>query len=50
MAAFVSKLIALPEIEDVKILNTNLKTYLTSQAVDFSMILIIDNNYLADHD
>ncbi len=50
LSAFVSKLIALPEIEDVKIINTTLKTYLTTQAVDFNMILIIDNSYLADHD
>jgi Tfp pilus assembly protein PilN len=49
LSQFVNKLIAQPEIEDVKVLNTNLKTYVSTQAVEFNMIIIIDNNYLADH-
>jgi hypothetical protein len=50
LSSFVNKLIALPEIEDVKIINTSLKSFLTTQTVDFSMIVIIDNKYLANHD
>jgi hypothetical protein len=49
LSVFVNKLIELPEIEDVKVLNTNLKTYTSTQAIDFNMILIIDTSYLADH-
>ncbi len=49
LSVFVNQLIDLPEIEDVKVLNTNLKTYTSTQAIDFNMILIIDTSYLADH-
>jgi hypothetical protein len=49
LSVFVNKLIDLPEIADVKVLNTNLKTYTSTQAIDFNLILIIDTSYLADH-
>jgi hypothetical protein len=49
LSAFVNKLIELPEVEDVKVLNTNLKTYSSTQAIDFNLILIIDTSYLAEH-
>lgn len=49
LAAFISRLMQQPEVQDVKVLNTNLKTYLSSQVIDFNMVVIINNHMSADH-
>ncbi|MDD2799901.1 MAG: PilN domain-containing protein [Methylococcales bacterium] len=50
LAAFVSRLMQQPEVQDVKVLNTNLKTYLSNQVIDFNMVVIINNHMHEDHD
>jgi len=49
LAAFVGRLMQQPEVQDVKVLNTNLKIYLSSQVVDFNMVVIINNHMMVDH-
>ena len=45
---FVNKLIHQPEISDVKVINTSLNSNLSTQVVDFKIIVIINNNYKGD--
>jgi len=47
LSQFVKKILEQPEIEDVKVINTNLKTYTATQAVDFKMIVFINNKFKA---
>ncbi len=49
LSAFVSRLMKQPEINDVKLLNTSLKTYLSTQLVDFKMVVIINNQFAGKH-
>ncbi len=45
LADFVRKLISQPEVEDVKLINTRLRTYSDIQVVEFKMAVIVDNQY-----
>ncbi len=47
-SSFVNKLIQQPEIADVKVINTSLNSTLSSQVVDFKIVVIINNNYKDD--
>lgn len=49
LAAFVGRLLKQPEIEDVQVLSTGLRTFLNSQVVDFKMVVIINNQVMAGH-
>jgi len=49
LSGFISKLINLPEIEDVKVINTSLRSYTSSQVVDFNLVVIINNQFKAGH-
>ena len=45
LANFVSNLIRQPEVTDVKLINTSLRTYHEMQVVEFKMIVIVNNQY-----
>lgn len=47
-SSFVNKLIHQPEIADVKVINTSLNSILSTQVVDFKIVVIINNNYKGD--
>ncbi len=49
LSAFVSNLIKQPEIDDVKVINTSLKSYINSQIVEFNLVVIINNQFREDH-
>jgi len=50
LADFVSRLMQQPEIRDVKVVDTNLKTYLSTQVIDFNMIVMLNNQLPNTHD
>lgn len=45
LAHFVRKLINQPEVKDVELINTRLRTYSGVQVVEFKMAVIVDNQY-----
>ncbi len=45
LAEFIGRLIKRPEIEDVKVLNTSLRTYTTAQVIDFDLAVVVNNYY-----
>ncbi len=45
LANFVGKLINQPEVTDVKLINTSLRTYSNIQVVEFKMAVIVNNEY-----
>jgi hypothetical protein len=47
-SSFVNKLIQQPEIADVKVVNTSLNSNLSTQVIDFKIVVIINNNYKGD--
>ncbi len=49
LSGFIRNLINQPEIEDVKVINTSLRSYTSSQVVDFNLIVIINNQFKDDH-
>lgn len=49
LSSFIRNLINLPEIDDVKVINTNLRNYVSSQVVEFNLVLIINNQFKGDH-
>lgn len=46
---FVTALIDQPEIEDVKVISTNLRSYTNYQLVDFKIIVIVNNQFKMSH-
>ncbi|MEQ1531409.1 MAG: PilN domain-containing protein, partial [Methylococcales bacterium] len=50
LAAFVNRLMLQPEIKDVKVLNTAQKTYLSTQVIDFSLVVTTNNQPYPKHD
>jgi hypothetical protein len=49
LSSFISNLIKQPEINDVKIINTSLRSYTNSQVVEFKIVVIINNQFKDDH-
>lgn len=49
LSGFIRKLINLPEIDDVKVVNTSLRNYTNSQVIEFNLIVIINNQFKDDH-
>jgi hypothetical protein len=49
LSGFVRKLINQPEIDDVKVINTSLRNYTSSQVVDFNLVVIINNQFKDEH-
>jgi Fimbrial assembly protein (PilN) len=49
LSGFIRNLINQPEIDDVKVINTSLRSYTSSQVVDFKIVLIINNQFKDDH-
>lgn len=49
LSGFVRNLINLPEIDDVKVINTNLRPYINSQVVEFNLAVIINNRFKDEH-
>lgn len=46
---FISNLIKQPEIDDVKVVNTSLRSYTSSQVVEFKLVVIINNRFKGEH-
>jgi hypothetical protein len=49
LSAFIRNLINQPEIDDVKVINTSLRSYTSSQVVEFNLIVIINNQFKDEH-
>jgi hypothetical protein len=49
LSGFISNLINQPEIDDVKVINTSLRSYTGSQVVDFNLVVIINNQFKDEH-
>lgn len=49
LAAFIKRLLAQPEIEDVQVLQTRLHTEYDVQVVDFTIAVIVDNQFQVGH-
>jgi cell division protein FtsB len=49
LSGFISNLIKQPEISDVKVINTSLRSYTSSQVVEFKLVVIINNQFKDDH-
>jgi Fimbrial assembly protein (PilN) len=49
LSGFIRNLIKQPEIEDVKVINTSLHSYISSQVVEFNLVVIINNQFKDDH-
>jgi Fimbrial assembly protein (PilN) len=49
LSGFISNLIKQPEINDVKVINTSLRSYTSSQVVEFKLVVIINNQFKDDH-
>jgi hypothetical protein len=49
LSGFIKNLINQPEIDDVKVINTSLRSYTNSQVVDFNLVVIINNQYKDGH-
>ncbi len=48
LSGFIRNLIKQPEIEDVKVINTSLRSYISSQIVEFNLVVIINNQFKDD--
>lgn len=44
LSGFIRNLINLPEIDDVKVINSSLRSYTSSQVVEFNLVVIINNH------
>jgi hypothetical protein len=49
LTGFIRNLINLPEIDDVKVINTSLRSYTSSQVVEFNLVVIINNQFKDEH-
>lgn len=49
LSGFITNLVKQPEIEDVKVINTSLRSYISSQVVEFKLVVIINNQFKDDH-
>ena len=49
LSGFIRNLIKQPEIEDVKVINTSLRSDINSQVVEFNLVVIINNQFKNDH-
>jgi len=49
LSGFIRNLIDQPEIADVKVVNTSLRSYTGSQVVDFNLAVIINNQFKDEH-
>lgn len=49
LSGFISNLIKQPEISDVKVINTSLRSYTSSQVIEFKIVVIINNQFKDDH-
>jgi Fimbrial assembly protein (PilN) len=49
LSEFISNLIKQPEITDVKVINTSLRSYTSSQVVEFKLVVIINNQFKEEH-
>ena len=49
LSGFIRNLINQPEIDDVKVINTSLRSYTSSQVVEFNLVVIINNRSKDDH-
>ena len=49
LSDFISNLIKQPEITDVKVINTSLRSYTSSQIVEFKLVVIINNQFKDEH-
>jgi hypothetical protein len=49
LSDFISDLIKQPEINDVKVINTSLRSYTSSQIVEFKLVVIINNQFKDEH-
>lgn len=49
LSSFISNLIRQPEINDVKVINTSLRSYTSSQVVEFRLVVIINNQFKDEH-
>jgi cell division protein FtsB len=49
LSGFISNLIKQPEISDVKVINTSLRSYTSSQVVEFKLVVIINNQFKEEH-
>ncbi len=49
LSGFISNLIKQPEINDVKVINTSLRSYTSSQVVEFKLVVIINNQFKDEH-
>ena len=48
LSSFIRNLIKQPEIEDVKVINTSLRSDISSQVVEFNLVVIINNQFKDD--
>lgn len=49
LSGFIRNLINQPEIDDVKVINTSLRSYTSSQVVEFNLVVIINNQFKDEH-
>lgn len=49
LSGFIRNLIKQPEIEDVKVVNTSLRSYISSQVIEFNLVVVINNQFKDDH-